>query len=714
MRNWTWALLLCALGVSAQDLAGPVPVDAFNPDRDRPVEPRRGGTIQVRTPGDPSSINPICDNGVSTQDVYQYLGDSLAIRDRETFEWLPMLARWWKEQDVVVLADGTRHAGRLLSEAKADPVRFAPQAARYTFAECDLEAVERVGADGESQRVAPGSPEFAACWGQVVDVVPKAETGLPRVRGTLERPPGGRFTVWLWEELPEDAVLSLPRSEIKRVLEGPDGAKVEVPALRQLAEFEFHLRPGVTWHDGQPVTAADVIFSMNTIQNPVVDAAHLRQYYVDLERYEQVDEATVRFAFNQQYYRAFSVIAGDLYIYPRHRYEPWKFEGDADGFGRHFNAHPDHEKPIGCGPYRFVRWERGTLIELARYDGWWASNPGGAPVVPWIDPRMPYLDTLRWVVINEKTAAFKALQLEEVDADFDLEPAIWEDEASNAPAFTDRFVRAKVLSPLYTYIGWNADRQDVGPERQIFADARVRQAMTLLIPREKILRDIHRGLGEVVTGPFFSQGPFSDPEVQVRPSSVQRAQMLLDQAGWVDHDGDGIRDRGGVDFEFDYVIHNMRDYHQKVAEIIKEAVERVGVRMNIRKLDWAVFLDTISDQKFDAVRLAWGEPSCIETDPFQIWHSSQAGNRGNNYVSYKNAEADALIMAARREVDPVERQRLLRKLHRLLDREQPYTFLLNMYTLGFYHRRFRNVRFYTIGTTAYNFREWFEVPREER
>ena len=107
MRVWTWvALLACALSARAQDLAGPVPVDQFHPDRQRVVSPRRGGTINVRTPGDPSSINPICDNGAPTQDVFQYLSDRLATRDRETYEWLPMLARWWKEQDTLELADG--------------------------------------------------------------------------------------------------------------------------------------------------------------------------------------------------------------------------------------------------------------------------------------------------------------------------------------------------------------------------------------------------------------------------------------------------------------------------------------------------------------------------------------------------------------------------------------------------------------------------------
>ena len=152
MRVRTWAALLCcALATQAQELGGPVPVDQFHPDRDRPVTPRRGGTLNLRTPGDPSSINPICDNGASTQDVYQYMSDTLATRDRETFEWLPMLARWWKEQDTLELTDGRSFSGRLLSKPSEDPIRFAPDAARFTFAECDLEAVERVGADGETE-----------------------------------------------------------------------------------------------------------------------------------------------------------------------------------------------------------------------------------------------------------------------------------------------------------------------------------------------------------------------------------------------------------------------------------------------------------------------------------------------------------------------------------------------------------------------------------
>ena len=694
------------------DLAGPVPTDEWNPDvqkkdgsESRPV---RGGMLRIRTPGDPQSLNPLNDNEQMTRQVHEYLRTDLAVRDRTTFEWLPMLARRWETRDTLTLLDGTLLEGRIVRQ-DAEGVEFAPGAARHTLPEFELLELR---VDGGTA-IPLGGPQAKEAFGKTGVLVPREGTGLPELRGTLSRPPAGRYTVWL-EERPQET-RRIPWSEVQSAFEGAEGARQAVPALRREASFVLHLREDVRWHDDQPVSADDVVFSFETMRNPSVECAELRAQYTDLERWEKLGPHAVKFVFGAQFFKAFANLAS-MYVYPRHRFEPWKFEGDRDGFGKHFNAHPDHRGPIGCGPYRFVRWDPGKFVEIARNEAWWASGKPGpdgkrARVVPWIDPEQPYLDRIRWVTINEKTASIKALEAGDVDADFDVEQTTWEEESTNSPAFVRKNVRARFLDPSYTYIGWNTRRKEVGPERQFFADRRVRQAMTLLIPRERILREIHYGLGEIVTGPFFSHGPFADRTIKARTSSLERAQMLLDEAGWIDHDGDGVRDKDGVPFEFEYVIHNMRDYHQKVADIIKEAVERAGVRVLIRKLDWAVFLDTIRDQRFDAVRLAWGDPSCIDADPFDVWHSSQSEGGGSNYISFTNEEVDRICVQGRREVDLVKRQAQYRKLHRILHREQPYTFLYHMYLLCFYGREFRNVRFYIIGETPYDFREWY-IPRE--
>ncbi len=692
-------------------LARPVPVDEFNPDvtaKDgSESKPVRGDVLRVRSPGDPKSLNPLCDNDAPTQQVYQYLGERLAHRDRETFEWLPALARWWETRDTVTLTDGHTLAGRVLEE-RDDAVVFAVGAARVTLADCDLERFE--AADGQATAFQAARTSLPAGPGRLVA---RPGTGIPPLAGTLSRPPAGRYTVWL--DTTPDVVRTIPRAEVAVVLEGEEGARIAVPAVRREVDFVLHLREGVRWHDGQPLGVADVEFTFTTAMNPAVDSAEARQKFVDLASWRARDERSVHFRFKRQFFGAFGSVAFDTWIYPRHRFQPERFEGAADAFGKHFNAHKDHQGPVGAGPYRFVKWARGQQLEVARFDGWWASPPPGPDgrrpvVVPWIDPERPYLDVLRWIFINDKQAAVKALEKGDVDADFDIEPTTWGDPATSRPDFVRRVVRARFLQPLYTYIGWNQRRKDAPPERQFFADRRVRQAMSHLVPKRRIMEEIHLGLAELVTGPFFAGGPFNDPTLAPVEENLRRARLLLDEAGWIDHDGDGVRDRDGVPFEFEYVIHNMRDYHQKIADINKEAIERAGVRMVIRKLDWGVFVDTVLDQKFDAVRFAWGEPSCIDTDPYQIWHSSQAQNRGSNYVSFRDEEVDRLIVEARRTLDLPERQRLLRRVHRKLHREQPYTFMFNFYALYFYARHLRNVRFTLIGEDPFLWSEWY-VPK---
>lgn len=705
----TLCLAAQAFAQDSQELSGFAPVDEFNPavrvkdgSESKPV---RGGTLRVRVPGDPKSLNPMCDNDSPTRQVHQYLRNDLVERDPETFEWLPMLARWFEIRDTVELTDGTRLEGRIISEDDAKVI-FAPGVSRITIGEHDLERFET--ADGKSFLFGSGKP-FPTGVGTVV---PKKDSGIPTLRGSIVRPPGGRYTVWI-EQLPT-AARTITRKDIAFALEGDEGAKQSVLALRREVAFLLHLRKGVLWHDRQPLTADDVIFSFDTIMNPAVDAAELRQYFEDLDTYEKVDDHTVHFRYKRQYFLAFGACVSSAYVYPKHRFQPERFDGAPEQFGKHFNEHKDHSAPVGVGPYKFSKWERGKIVEIVRNDDWWCTpmvDGQRISLVPWVHPLRPFLDRIRWIIINNKAAALKALRNGEVDADFDIEPSTWTEGESNGPEFLSRFVRARFLQPLYTYIGWNQSRKGVGPERQFFADHRVRQAMTLLIPRRKILAEIHHGLGEIVTGPFFKYGPFADPSVRFEESNLRRAQLLLDAAGWIDHDGDGIRDRDGVSFRFDYVIHNMRDYHQKIADIVKESVERAGVRMSIRKLDWAVFVDTIQDQQFDAVRFAWGEPSCIDTDPFQIWHSSQAEGRGSNYISFANEEADRLILTGRRELDIPTRQRLFKRLHRLLAREQPYTFLFNFYSLYFYSRKFRNVRFCVIGEDPYVWSEWY-IPKD--
>ena len=132
--------------------------------------------------------------------------------------------------------------------------------------------------------------------------------------------------------------------------------------------------------------------------------------------------------------------------------------------------------------------------------------------------------------------------------------------------------------------------------------------------------------------------------------------------------------------------------------------------MLIRKIDWTIFGETVADRKFDAVRFAWG--SSIDSDPFQIWHSSQIKNRGSNYVGFRNERADEILEEGRETFDQLKRWSLYRELHHILHEEQPYTFMFCFQSLFFYNKKFRNVKLYSTGS-GYNISEWYIYKSKE-
>ena len=157
----------------------------------------------------------------------------------------------------------------------------------------------------------------------------------------------------------------------------------------------------------------------------------------------------------------------------------------------------------------------------------------------------------------------------------------------------------------------------------------------------------------------------------------KKAAQLLDEAGWIDRDGDGVREKiinGSVRrFEFDMLCWSSSPTFKTICSIYKEDLRKIGVLMNVQALDWAIMQKRMEDRDFDAYTGAWA--LAYESDPYQIWHSSQADvPKSSNMVSFRNAEADRIIEKARETFDLEERKRLFHRFHEILYEEQPYTF----------------------------------------
>ena len=179
---------------------------------------------------------------------------------------------------------------------------------------------------------------------------------------------------------------------------------------------------------------------------------------------------------------------------------------------------------------------------------------------------------------------------------------------------------------------------------------------------------------------------------------------MLDEAGWRDTDGDGIRDKNGVAFRFRYMIVSGTVLHEQIAKLVKDFAANVGIEVVPDPYEWSVFINRVQNRLFEATNLAWS--GAVQNDPYQIWHSSQIGNHGSNYVGFNIPEADAIIEEARRTMDEKKRNKLYHRFHRILHNEQPYTFVYTRPSQRFLRPRFKNVTIHKLGLNPH---EWY-VP----
>ncbi len=467
--------------------------------------------------------------------------------------------------------------------------------------------------------------------------------------------------------------------------------------------YTFTIRDGIKWHDGQPLTAADVLFTFKAGICALVDSASKRSYLTDLADV-QVDGRKVRFIVTKPNFNQLNNLGNILAIIPKHIFDP---QGLLDGFtfkdmigprgktdvriktfADQFNNSAANRAPVGTGPYKFDKWEAGKEIVLTRNDDYWGTKP--------------YLDKIVIRFIPDYTAALTALKAGEIDLQQRLQPVQYAQQTSG-PAFDQEFSKTKYSIPGVSYIVWNS-------ERPFFKDKRVRQAMTMLLDRQKIIETVRFGLGQVATGPLNPKSNDYNPNIKPYPYDPKRAAELLDEAGWTDHNGDGIRDKDGVKFKFELVGGVGSSIFAQLSSILQEELRKVGIEMTSKTIDFTVMVENLKDHKFDAGSL--GTASDLVQDPYQIWHSSATQNRGSNYGSFKNAESDRLLEQARLEFDNEKRKQLYWRWQEIIHDEEPNTFIYVLEESASYSKRFQNVKWLPL-RPGYDLSTWW-VPKSQQ
>jgi peptide/nickel transport system substrate-binding protein len=245
----------------------------------------------------------------------------------------------------------------------------------------------------------------------------------------------------------------------------------------------------------------------------------------------------------------------------------------------------------------------------------------------------------------------------------------------------------------YTYVGWNQLR---GGKPTRFTDRRVRLAMTLLANRERVVKEIFLGYAEIAVSPFCARCKQHDANLAPHPFDVSRARDLLKEAGYLDRNNDGILDDStGKSFEFELMFNQDREDTKRMVLLLKDLYAQAGVLLKPMPTEWAVMVERLKKQDFEAITLGW--TSGIETDLYQMFHSSQTTANASNFISYKNPELDKLIEQARQTVDEPTRLRLWQAAEKILHEDQPYTFLLRSKSLLFIDKRIKNISMTSLG-----------------
>ena len=470
--------------------------------------------------------------------------------------------------------------------------------------------------------------------------------------------------------------------------------------------FRFKLRENIYWHDGQQLTAEDALFSIKAILNPFIDAAPLRAYYSKVIEAHTEGPFVFVISTSDTYFMNLEFLGG-FAILPKHIWDPrsmldrfkikdlndptvTKEQAGIKEFADAFNAHPqgrpvdaDADPIVGSGPWLFGRWATGDYMMLLRNKNYWGA---GSTFLPGFSQEGAYLDTIIIKTIQDATAMLTALKSGEVDFVPRMR-AIQYFEQTDTKDFLERHQKVTYVVPAYSYIGWNNDKP-------YFSDKRVRQAMTMLIDREAYNEHIGYGMGIPTIGPFYIYGDQYNHSIERWPHDPIRAVELIEEAGWIDHDGDGVRDKDGIPFSFTFSVSAGSSSAKYLALMLKEDLRKIGIDVGIRQLEWSVYVENLRDRQFDVVFLLW--IGGLQMDPYQIWHSDNIGDRGSNYIGFRHAEADSLIQHARYEMDKDKRNAMYYRLQEILHEEQPYTFMYYQRDPGAYLKEFRGVKWIPI------------------
>ena len=416
----------------------------------------------------------------------------------------------------------------------------------------------------------------------------------------------------------------------------------------------FSIDPRARWHDGTPIRARDVVFSWALYVDTLV-ASPTAVYLENVDSVTAPDSMTAVIWFERRKPEQFFEVVHNLMVLPSH------LLGETDR--AQIRSSPLATAPVGSGPYRVARWERGSRIELVADTAHWRGRPR--------------LDRVIWTIAPNPATAATRLFAGEADLYESMRPELIE-QARN-----DSMIALQPYRSLqYGFMQFNLrDARNPAQPHPIFSDRNVRRALAMAIDRERLVRNIYDTLAYVAIGPV-PRAVAADTSMTHLPFDPARAQQLLDSLGWRDANGDGIRERNGRPLAFGVIVPSSSRPRLDAAVVMQEMLRQVGANLEVEQMEFNAFLERQRTRRFDAWMGLW------QTDPspsgvLQTWGASGESNFG----AYANARFDALVDSAVHAPAADASRRFWRTAYQTIIDDAPAIWLYEPRLVMGHHRR---------------------------
>jgi peptide/nickel transport system substrate-binding protein len=424
--------------------------------------------------------------------------------------------------------------------------------------------------------------------------------------------------------------------------------------------WTFYLRDGITWSDGDPVDAADFKYTYDAIASDLVETP--RKSNVELiESIEVLDPLTLQITFKQVKCDGL----GDLTLgwLPSHLFAP----DFSDVMTNAFNEAPS----VSAGPFVFQSWTRDDSTILTRNELYWEGAP--------------YMDGMIYRVVPDSGARLAQLLSGEIDTT-GLEPTQLSSVEGNPDINVYSF-----QDDGYDYIGLNlADPANPQPGKDeegnliaqdphpILSDLNVRKAIAHALDYQTIIDSVYLGRGYQIASNVLPAVEWAhDPAIEPYAYDQELAQQLLEEAGWVDSNGDGIREKDGAELKLVLVTNAGNKVREDLGALVQDQLGQIGFNIDFQAIDFGTLVDQLLGQTYDMVIIGWTGVGADPNDDV-FWRTEfDTPGSGFNFVSYQNPRIDELLQAgiAVPGCAPTERAPFYKEIQQIIHDDVPYVFI---------------------------------------